>query len=181
MRLATAPSPASVQTLSAQYSCDFGGYGSGIAAGTVAAAYAVSDSWPVNNPDDILLATDTLSLPSQVSGQLSGVTSFQVQATVQAQQATAATVTIAGNSTDTLPDPPSQVPQITSEGQVTFPAQGTGTVTLPPATFVITPFADTTAKPTITCTTTTAAQDVTITVGAATWGRSTCAPSPAAG
>jgi hypothetical protein len=168
MHLATAASQASVQTFSAQYSCDFGGYGSGIAAATVPAAYAVSNSWPVNNPDDILLATDTLSLPSQVSGQLSGVTSFQVQSTVQAQQATAATVAVAGNSTETLPDPPTQVPQITSEGQVTFPAQGTGTVTLPPATFVITPFADTTAKPSITCTTTTAAQDVTITVGTAT-------------
>jgi hypothetical protein len=166
IRLATPASQA--QTLSVQYSCDFGGYGSGIAAATVAAAYAVNDSWPVNNPDDILLATDTVPLPSQVSDQLSAVTSFQVQATVSAQQATTATVTITGATTAALPSPPTQVPQLTSEGQVTFAAQGTGTVALPAATVVITPFAGTTAEPTITCTTTTAAQNVTITVGAAT-------------
>lgn len=157
-----------VKTVTAEYSCDFAGYGSGIPAATVAAAYAVPTTWPVNNPDPIALATDTLSLPSQVSGQLGGVTSFQVQTTVQAQHATAATVTVVGDSTDTLPNPPTQVPQIASAGQVTFPAQGTGTVKLPPATIVITPFVNTTGEPNITCTTTTAAQDVSITVGKAT-------------
>src|SRR5262249_35758437 len=122
MHFATAISPASAKTVSAQYSCDFSGYGSGIAAATLAAAYGVQDKWPVNNPDDVLLVTDTLPLPSQVSGQLGSVTSFQVQAIVRARHATAATVKVTGDSTDTLPSPPTQVPQIDSLGQVTFPA-----------------------------------------------------------
>jgi hypothetical protein len=163
-----------VQTGSAPYSCDFSGYGSGsgFAAVTITAGYQVNGSWPVSNPDDIFLvvpSTGSLSLPSGVSSQLTGVDSFEVQATVQtAQNSTTTTVTVAGDSIGTtLPNPPTQVPQIISEGQVTFAAQGTGTVALPPATFVITPFAGTTAKKAITCTTTSAAANVTITVGAA--------------
>jgi hypothetical protein len=150
----------------AQYSCDFTGYGSGIAAATVAAEYQLPASWPVNNPVNILLATDNLPLPSQVSSQLAGVTDFQVQATVQAKHATAATFTVTGDSP--APSPPANVPVTVSVGQVTFPALGTGSVSLPAASFVITPLAGTTAKPAITCTTTTPVRDVTITIGKAT-------------
>lgn len=161
---------ATVKTVQAQYSCEFSGYGSGIAPATIATAYGVPDSWPVNNPMPIELDTDTLALPSQVtnSPQFSSVTSFHVEATVPAQHASAATATVEGDSTDTLPTPVTQVPQITSVGQVTFTAQGTGTVKLPPTTLVITPFAGSTGKPSINCTTTTTAQDVSIAVGKAT-------------
>ena len=166
---ATAAPQVTPKTVQASYSCDFSGYGSGIAPATVAAEYEVPDSWPVNNPANIVLATDTLSLPSQVTSQLGGVDSFQVLTTVQAQHATAATTTVTGDTTGTtLPTPVTQVPQIVSVGQVTFAAKGTGTVKLPPATITITPFAGSTGKPNIVCTTTTTASDVSITVGSAT-------------
>jgi hypothetical protein len=169
MHFATAAPQVTAKTVQASYSCDFSGYGSGIAPATVAAAYAVPDSWPVNNPAVVALATDTLALPSQVTSQLGGVDSFQVLTTVQAQHATAATTTVTGDTTGTtLPTPVTQVPQILSVGQVTFPAKGTGTVKLPPATMTITPFAGSTGKPNIICTTTTTAQNVSITVGNAT-------------
>jgi len=166
---ATAARQVTAQTVQASYSCEFGAYGSGIAPVTVATAYAVPDSWPVNNPANIALATDTLALPSQVTSQLGGVDSFQVQTTVQVQHATAATVTVTGDTTGTtIPTPVTQVPQIIGVGQVTFAAQGTGTVKLPPATITITPFAGSTGKPSIVCTTTATAKDVSITVGKAT-------------
>jgi hypothetical protein len=166
---ATAAPQVTPKTVQASYSCDFSGYGNGIAPVTVATAYAVPDSWPVNNPANIALATDTLALPSQVTSQLSGVDSFQVQTTVQVQHATAATATVTGDTTGTtLPTPVTEVPQIVAVGQVTFPAKGTGTVKLPPATITITPFAGSTGKPNIVCTTTTTANDVSITVGNAT-------------
>src|SRR5215469_10353813 len=176
--LRAATSHADVQTPSIQYSCDFSGYGTGIAPATVAAQYEYADSWPANNPDDIFLtvpadSNGTLALPQQVSSQLNGVNQFEVQATVSANNATAATAAIDGFSTQTLPNPPTAVPQVVSEGQVTFAAQGTGTISLPPASITITPeVADssgniTTSDAAITCTTTTTAQDVTITVGTA--------------
>jgi hypothetical protein len=122
---ATAARQVTAQTVQASYSCDFGGYGSGIAPVTVATAYAVPDSWPVNNPANIALATDTLALPSQVTSQLGGVDSFQVQTTVQVQHATAAIVTVTGDTTGTtIPTPVTQVPQIIGVGQVTFHRQG---------------------------------------------------------
>src|SRR5215475_9316356 len=75
----SAANPASVKTGSASYSCDFSGYGSGITPATVTVGWQVNDSWPVNNPDDILLGTtDALPLPSQVSSALGGVDSFEL-------------------------------------------------------------------------------------------------------
>lgn len=175
--MTNAASQRSLDTLPAdQYSCDFSGYGNGITPATVTAQYSVNDSWPVNNPDDILLTIPapgdgSLSLPSQVTSQLTGDTIFEVTATVQAQNATTTSATIVGDSTDTTS--PTSVPLIGGEGQVTFAAKGTGTVTLPPASFAITPFVvdasgHATQQNAITCTTNVAAQNVKITVGAAT-------------
>lgn len=155
----------------ATYSCDLGAYASGATA-TMSDTFDVFNPWVVNNPDDIFMTTGALTLPPAVATALSAdnVDTFGVTTTVQAAHGTPATATVTGDTTGTtLPTPLTAVPSITGEGQVTFPAVGTaGTVTLPPASVVITPFAGSTGKPNITCTTTSTPTPIPITVAKAT-------------
>ena len=150
-----------VKTITASYSCDFSHYG-GTQPVTVATAWEVATSWPVGQPDDVLLATDAITLPSGVS--LGSVTSFSLSADVTVQKASAGTVTVAGGNVESLPSPLTEIPLMLALGQVTFPAKGTGVVLLPAKTITITPHT-TSAQPAITCTTTTKATDVSVTVG----------------
>jgi hypothetical protein len=70
------------------YTCDFSNYGTGIPAATTQAAVGVGDtSWPVNQPDDVVVVTDALALPTAVSSQLTGVDSIAVSATATAVKA----------------------------------------------------------------------------------------------
>src|SRR5260221_14592547 len=108
---------------------------------------------------------NSVTLPSQVSSALAGVDSMTIAATVTAAHATQATIPLSGPTSATLPNPPTMIPQTDVTGQATFSAKGTGTLDLPAQTIVVTPMAGGTAKPAITCTTTTAAQAKSITVG----------------
>jgi hypothetical protein len=164
--LITADIPAP-STISASYSCDFSNYGAGITAATMSATFSYESSWPVNQPMDVAFTNSEVTLPSQVSSQLTGVGSMTLAASVTAQNATQSTVALSGPTLTTLPNPPTTIPQTLVVGQVTFPATGTGALELPPQTIVVTPMAGATAQPVITCTTQTAATAQSVTVGAA--------------
>ena len=157
------------KTVTASYSCDFSGYGAGITAATMSATFGYPSSWPVNQPMPLEFTINSVTLPSQVSTALTGVNSMTIAATVTAANATQATIPVSGPTSATLPNPPTMIPQTEVEGQVTFPAKGTGEVDLPAPAIVITPVASGggAAPSAITCTTTTTAQPESITVGAA--------------
>jgi hypothetical protein len=161
---ASTPTP---NTITASYSCDFSKYGTGITAVSMSVTFAYEPSWPVNQPMAFGFTTDSITLPSQVSSQLTSVNSMTIAATIAAQHATQATISLSGPTTATLPNPPTTIPQTDVFGQVTFPAKGTGVLELPAQSIVVTPMAGTTAKPAITCTTQTAATAQQITVGSA--------------
>jgi hypothetical protein len=152
--------------IKADYTCDFSAYGNGIQAATVSFTAAVTTPWPVNQPDDITLDNDAITLPSTVTSQLTGVNAIEVTSQVSAKHATKATIDLSGaalvDSTSSL----TEIPDITTLGRVTFAAKGSdGSVALPAQSITIKPMAGTAAKPVITCTTTAPAQDVAITVG----------------
>lgn len=152
------------KTVTASYSCDFSHYG-GPTSVPMPAAWEVDTSWPVNQPAEVLLATDAITLPSGVS--LGNVTDFALSANVDVQKASAKTVTVSGGSVESLSTPLTKIPVMLAVGQVTFPAKGTGVVSLPAPTITITP-QTTTAQAAITCTTTAKVQDISVTVGDAT-------------
>ena len=153
------------KTVKADYTCDLSAYSSGAAA-AVSVTAAIATPWPVNQPDDIVLTNDTITLPAAVTGQLAGVTSIVVATQVTAKHATKATITLAGLAFIDATKPPTEIPAIPALGQVTFAAKGSdGSVALPAQSIIFTPMEGTTAKPVITCTTSTAAKDAAITVG----------------
>lgn len=159
-------------TVTASYSCDFSNYGTGIAAATVSATFAVETSWPVGQPQDIVMATTALSLPSVVSGKLSATTAFTVRAAVKVQHGSPASVDVEGGvSVPSSSSPPTEVPVVTGVGQVTWPAKGTGVVELPPATLTFQPSSGAGGSsgglPPFTCTTTASVQGISVTVGTA--------------
>jgi hypothetical protein len=163
-----ATTTATAEKVTAHYSCDFSAYGTGIANVGVSATSQVFSPWPVNQPDDVTVTNDTITLPAAVSSKLANVTSIEVTSQVTAKHATHATIALnfltISSSTAAL----TQIPQIPAAGQVTFPAKGAaGSVAFPAHAITFTPKAGATAKPVITCTTTTAAHDVTVTVGSA--------------
>jgi hypothetical protein len=155
-----------VKTVKADYTCDFSAFASGIPAATVSITSEVATSWPVNQPDDVTLANDAITLPSTVTSQLAGVDSIVVASQVTAKNATKATIALSGEALVDATSAPAKIPAITSLGRVTFAAKGSdGSVALPAQSVTFTPMAGTTAKPVITCTTATAAQDAAIIVG----------------
>jgi hypothetical protein len=159
-------------TVTASYSCDFSNYGSGIAAATVSATFAVETSWPVGQPQDIAMATTALSLPSAVSGKLSATTAFTVRATVTVEHGSPASVDIEGSAAvPSSSSPPTEVPVVTGVGQVTWPAKGTGVVELPPSTLTFQPSSGAGGsgggQPSFACTTTASVQRISVTVGTA--------------
>jgi hypothetical protein len=157
-----------VKTVTADYTCDFSRYGSGIAAATVSVTAGIRTPWPVNQPDDIALSNDAIALPSAVTSQLAGVDSIVVASQVTAKHATKATIALAGSAPVDAASAATEIPSITTLGQVTFAAKGTdGSVALPAQSITFTPMEGATAKPVITCTTSTAAHDGAITIGAA--------------
>jgi hypothetical protein len=156
-----------VKTIRTDYTCDLSRYGPGMGAAAIAVTAKVGTSWPVNQPDPITLDSDAISLPSAVTSKLTGVDSIVVASRVTAKHATKATIALAGLAPVDAASAPGKVPATTTLGQVTFAAKGgKGSVALPAHSITFTPMAGATAKPVITCTTSTAAQDVTITVGA---------------
>jgi hypothetical protein len=102
-------------------------------------------------------------------------------ASVTAHNATQSTIALSGPTLETLPNPPTTIPQTIVAGEVTFPAQGTDAIELPAQTIVVTPMAGTTAQPDITCTTQTAATAQSITVGAASGPFYNCVATVQAG
>jgi hypothetical protein len=166
-----APHAAQAKTASADYSCSFAAYGSGISPVTASMTSEIESPWPVNQPDAVVVANDAaITLPTAVSATLTHITSLTVKAQATAKNATSSTISLEGlgvaTSAGTLTEIPAQFPAV---GQVTFPAKGTsGSVALPVQTVTYTPMDGTTAEPDITCTTTTQASDVSVTVGDAT-------------
>ena len=155
------------KTVAASYTCDFSGYGTGITPATMSATFDYPSSWPVNQPMAFEFTVNSVTLPSQVSSALAGVDSMTIAAAVTAGNATQATIQLSDPTSATLPSPPTMIPETGVLGQVTFSKKGTGTLDLPAPTIVVTPMVSTTAQPAITCTTQTAAQPESVTVGTA--------------
>jgi hypothetical protein len=180
--LLPASSAVTTKTVTAGYACDFSAYGSGIAPSTVSASTVLTITWPVNQPDAIVMSIDKITLPSAVTSMLTGVDSITVASQVTAKQATEATIPLIGQVSVNASSAPTEIPATVAAGQVTFPAKGTdGSVALPAQSITFTPKAGTTAKPVITCTTTTPASDVTVTVGDASGPFYHCAITSAGG
>jgi hypothetical protein len=159
-----------VKTVTAIYTCDFSAYaasGSTIPTATVSVTAGVATPWPVNQPDDIALANDAIALPATVTNLLAGVDSIVVASQVTAKHATKASITLAGFAHIDAGSAPTEIPSITTVGQVTFAAKGTnGSVALPAQSITFTPMAGNTPQPHIVCTAPTSPpQDVKITVG----------------
>jgi hypothetical protein len=172
-------------TVTATYSCDFSKY-ENTANPTIPAAtgvkfdFEVETSWPVNVAQDVPLANEAaIPLPAAVSSQLTGVDDFNITASAAAAFASKSTIDFDGDAPVSSTTAPTQVPQALADGQVTFPAKGTGGVELPAQAITITPVAGSTTstptpKPAITCTTTQAAANVAVTVGDASGPFYTC-------
>jgi hypothetical protein len=181
---AAASTPAS-STVTASYTCDFSKY-ENTANPTIPAATGVKfdveveTSWPVNIAQDVPLGNEAaIALPDAVSSQLTGVDDFSVTASAATKNASTTSIAFSGDSPVSSTSAPTEVPQVVASGQVTFPKKGTGGVELPAQTITITPLAAATtkipkAKPAITCSTTQAATDVPVTVGAASGPFYTC-------
>jgi hypothetical protein len=175
-----------VKTVAASYSCDFSKYESSSTptippASGVKFDFAVPTSWPVAVADDVVATSEaTIALPTAVSSQLKGVDDFSVTASVSAKHASTSMIAIAGDIPPSSTTPaPTEIPVVVASGQVTFPSKGTGAVGFPVQAITITPIAGATTrrpapKPAITCTTTQAAADVSITVGTASGPFYTC-------
>jgi hypothetical protein len=155
------------KTVTAAYSCDFSKYGTGISPVNMTVTFAYASSWAVNQPMTFGFTTDSITLPSQVSSQLTGVGSMTVASTITTKNATESTIALSAPTSATLPNPPTTIPQTDVFGQVTFPAKGTGALELPAQAITVTPMAGNAAQPAITCTTQTAATDEQIPVAAA--------------
>lgn len=155
-----------VKTIKTDYTCDLTAYGASLGAATISVTAQVGTTWPVNQPDDITLDSDAIALPAAVTRHLTGVDSIAVASHVTAKHATKATIALVGLIPADTASAPTEIPATTTAGQVTFAAKGSnGSVALPAQSITFTPRAGATIKPAITCTTSTAAQDVAITVG----------------
>jgi LPXTG-motif cell wall-anchored protein len=150
------------KTVTSQYSCSLSGYGSGLQSVTLSGTLAFPASVPAKSPLAITLSTTSADLPSAVLGQLHGVTSVSLAATVTVQDASAPSVTLRGQV-----QAPAQLTGLSANaatGEVTFPAAGTGTIEAPAKTLTFVPLKGGTALPSISCTTTAATQHVPVTV-----------------
>lgn len=156
-----------MKTVAASYACDFSGYGTAITPVTMTANFVYPSSWPVNQPMPLAFAVNSVTLPSQVSSALTGVTPMGISATVTTRNATQKSILLSGSTTATLPSPPTMIPQTEVAGEATFAAKGTGEVDLPMSTIFVVPLVGSTTQSAIECTTQTAAQPQSITVGAA--------------
>jgi LPXTG-motif cell wall-anchored protein len=156
---ATVSTPKSVTS---QYSCNLSGYGSGLQPIALSGTLAFPASVPAQSPLAITLSTTSATLPSAVLSQLHGVTAVSLAATVTAQHASAPSVTLHGQVSA-----PAQLTGLSANaatGNVTFPAEGTGVIEAPAKTLTLVPLKGATALPSISCTTTAATQNVSVTV-----------------
>src|SRR5215472_9127973 len=158
------------KTVTSQYSCDLSGYGSGLAPVTLSGTLAFAASVPALTPLALTLSTTSAALPPAVLSKLDGVTAVSLSTTVTVQGASLPDATLRGQVQ--APAHLTGLPANSATGQVTFPAEGTGVIQAPakPLTFV--PHKGGTALPSITCTTTAATQDVTVTVTPPVFGTS---------
>jgi hypothetical protein len=153
---------ATVKTVTSQYSCDLSKYGSGIPPVTLSGSLAAPVTAAAGSPLAITLSTTSAALPSSVLSQLSGVVSVDLTATVTVQHATDASVALSGQAQ--VPAQLQGLPAATATGSVTFPEPGSGVIKAPVPTLTFTPHTSTTDLDAITCTTTAATQDITVTV-----------------
>jgi hypothetical protein len=191
---ASSSSSPPLQTVTAPYSCDFSKY-ENTSNPTIAPATGVNfdslvqTSWPVNVAQDIPLGNEaTIALPAPVSSQLTGVNDFTITSTAVAKNATKTPIAFAGDApvaSATATTAPTEIPMGAADAQVTFPKKGTGAVELPVQAITITPVIVTTKgatpKAPITCTTTQAAADVSVTVGDASGPFYTCKATDSSG
>src|SRR5690242_21929606 len=78
---------ATVKTIKTDYTCDLTGYGSSAGAAAMSVTATTATSWPVNQPDDITLDSDAITLPAAVTSRLSGVDSIVVASQITATHA----------------------------------------------------------------------------------------------
>jgi hypothetical protein len=158
------------KTVTSQYSCDLSGYGSGLSPVTLSGTLAFPPSVPALSPLAITLSTTSVALPPAVLSKLDGVTSVSLSTTVTVQNASSPSVPLSGKVQ--APAHLTGLPANAATGTVTFPAEGTGVIEAPAKTLTFVPLKGATAQPSITCTTTAATQDVSVTVTPPVFGTS---------
>ena len=161
-------------TFTAQYSCDLSAYGSGIAPVTVSATVRVPKRAQTLVPVPISLKTASVALPSSVLGQLSGVVSFDLTATLAATKLQLPIpVPLSGQNpvSGTLTGLPAATAQTSDAHPVVFTVPGTWKIEVPARTLTFTPHTSAAALPAITCTTTATKRDIPVTVTLGVLGR----------
>lgn len=159
--------------ITSHYSCDLSGYGTSIPAATLSATLTIPASVVAGSKLDVTLATTASdALPAAVLTALSGVTSFDVSADLTQQPGTGADASdsVALDGTSQAPATLTAVPAATATGTAEFDLTGTGVIVAPAHTLTITPHTSATTLAAITCTTTTATQDVKVSVTPQTIG-----------
>jgi hypothetical protein len=157
------------KTVTATYSCDLSAYQSGSSPVTISATTIVPATATTVTPVDVTLKTTSVVLPSPVLSKLSGVVSFDLTASVTAEQS-GASVPLALSGTNTVSGTLKGLPAATAASStdpsqaLVFSLPGSAQIEAPPTTLTFTPHTNTGSLTAITCTTTTAKKDITITV-----------------
>jgi hypothetical protein len=154
-------------TFTAQYSCDLSAYQSGIPPVSVSATVTFPGTVQTLVPVPITLTTTSVALPTSVLSQLTAVVSFDLTATVTAQQnQVSASVPLSGQNpvSGTLTGLPTATAQTSDSQPLVFTVPGTGNIEMPVSTLTFTPETSAGALQAITCTTTATTQDIPVTV-----------------
>jgi hypothetical protein len=157
------------KTFTATYSCDLSGYGSGTSPVTVSSTVIVPATVPTVTPVVITLKTSAVALPSSVLSQLSGVVSFDLAASVTAEQ-NGVTVPLPLTARSAVSGTPAGLPAATATSSadpakaLTFTLPGTARIEVPATALKFTPHTASAALTPITCTTTAAKTSLPVTV-----------------
>src|SRR5215472_5930398 len=153
------------KTSTATYTCDLSAFGTHISPVSVSATLSFPASVQVGQKLIITLKTASVTLPASVLSQLTHVVSVDLSAAVTARQGNSLTVALKGKNpvSGTL----AGLPASTATGSVLFTDPGTATIKVPAPKLVFTPRVSAgtaTAPPALTCTTTAATKDTSVTV-----------------
>ncbi|HXC85404.1 MAG TPA: hypothetical protein VNV62_26495 [Trebonia sp.] len=157
------------KTFTATYSCDLSAYQSGSSSVTISATTIVPATAATITPVDVTVKTTSVALPSAVLSKLSGVVSFDLAASVTAKQSgVSVPVALSGDNpvSGTLKGLPAAAAASSTDPSqaLVFSLPGSAQIEVPPTTLTFTPHTATTSLNAITCTTTAAKKDITITV-----------------
>ena len=157
------------KTFTAAYSCDLSAYQSGSSSVTISATTIVPATAATVTPVDVTVKTTSVALPSAVLSKLSGVVSFDLTASVTAKQGgVSLPVALSGDNavSGTLKGLPAATAASSTDpsSALIFSLPGSAQIEVPPTTLTFTPHTAATSLSAITCTTTAAKKDITITV-----------------